>query len=80
MVAFFPRLRNSQAQPKYVGRCKEKKEERKLRGTTKYMNHYHYRTKSIIYSLIIDPQHDQLPAGVIAQLVERCTGIAEVRA
>ena len=80
MVAFFPRLRNSQAQPKYVGRCKEKKRRTKIKRDEKVHEPYHYRTKSIIYSLIIDPQHDQLPAGVIAQLVEHCTGIAELRA
>ena len=32
-----------------------------------------------IYGLIIDPHNDQLSVGVIAQLVEHCTGIAEVR-
>jgi len=34
---------------------------------------------SIIYGLIIDSHNDQLPVGLIAQLVEQCTGIAEVR-
>ena len=28
---------------------------------------------------MIDPQNDQLPVGLIAQLVEHCTGIAEVK-
>ena len=28
---------------------------------------------------MIDPQNDQLPVGLIAQLVEHCTSIAEVR-
>ena len=32
-----------------------------------------------IYGLIIDPHNDLLPVGLIAQLVEHCTGIAEVR-
>ena len=32
-----------------------------------------------MYGLIIDPHNDQLPVGLIAQLVECCTGIAEVR-
>ena len=27
----------------------------------------------------MNSQHDQLPVGLIAQLVEHCTGIAEVR-
>ena len=35
---------------------------------------------SSIYGLIRDPHNDQLPVGVTAQLVEHCTGIAEVRA
>ena len=34
---------------------------------------------STIYGLIIDPHNNQLPVGLIAQLVEHCTGIAEVR-
>ena len=32
-----------------------------------------------IYAIIVDPQNDQLPVGLIAQLVEHCTRIAEVR-
>ena len=32
-----------------------------------------------IYGLIIDPHNDLLPVGLRAQLVEHCTGIAEVR-
>ena len=32
-----------------------------------------------IYALIVDPQNDQLPVGLIAQLVGHCTRIAEVR-
>ena len=32
-----------------------------------------------MYGLIIDQHDDQLPFGLIAQLVEHCTGIAEVR-
>ena len=31
-----------------------------------------------IYGYIANPQSDQLPAGLIAQLIEHCTGIAEV--
>ena len=31
-----------------------------------------------IYGYITNSQCDQLPAGLIAQLVEHCTGIAEV--
>ena len=31
-----------------------------------------------IYGYIMNSQHDQLPVGLIAQLVEHCTGIAEV--
>ena len=34
---------------------------------------------SLIYALIIDPHNNQLPASMIAQLVEHCTSIAEVR-
>ena len=33
---------------------------------------------STIYGLIIDSHNDQLPVGLIAQLLEHCTGIAEV--
>ena len=32
-----------------------------------------------IYGQIIDPYNDLLPVGLIAQLVEHCTDIAEVR-
>jgi len=31
-----------------------------------------------IYGYITNSQHDQLPVGLIAQLAEHCTGIAEV--
>ena len=34
---------------------------------------------STVYGLIIDPHNDQLSVGLTAQLVEHCTGIAEVR-
>ena len=34
---------------------------------------------STIYGLMIDPNDDQLPVGLIAQQVEHCTGIAEAR-
>ena len=34
---------------------------------------------SIIYGPIIEPHDNQLLVGLIAQLVEHCTGIAEVR-
>ena len=34
---------------------------------------------SIIYRCIIDPHNNQLPVGQIAQLVEHCIGIAEIR-
>ena len=33
---------------------------------------------STLYELMIDPHNDQLPVGVVAQLVEHCSGIAEV--
>ena len=33
----------------------------------------------IIYHLIIDPHNDQLPIGLMARLVDHCTGITEVR-
>ena len=32
-----------------------------------------------IFGLIVDPHNDLLPVGVVAQLVEHCTAIAEVR-
>ena len=32
----------------------------------------------LLFGYITDSQYDQLPAGLIAQLVEHCTGIAEV--
>ena len=32
-----------------------------------------------IYRLIVDPHNNLLPVGLIAQLVEHCTGIAEAR-
>ena len=32
-----------------------------------------------IYGLIIDPHNNQLVVSLIAQLLEHCTGIAEVR-
>ena len=35
-------------------------------------------TLHVIYGLKIDPHNDQLPVGLIAQLVEHCTSIAEV--
>ena len=34
---------------------------------------------SIFYGPIFDPHDNQLPVDLIAQLVEHCTGIAEVR-
>ena len=33
---------------------------------------------SILYGLITNSQNDQLPVGLLAQLVEHCTGVAEV--
>ena len=33
----------------------------------------------ILYGFIWNQHHDQLPVGSLAQLVERCTGIAEVK-
>ena len=38
-----------------------------------------YISTPIIYGLIVNPPNDQLPVGLIAPLVEHCTGIAEVR-
>ena len=32
----------------------------------------------ILYRLITNSQNDQLPVGLIAQLVEHCTGVTEV--
>lgn len=37
------------------------------------------RSIFIIYGLMIHPHNDQLPVGLIAQLMEQHTGIAEVR-
>ena len=33
---------------------------------------------SILYGVITNSQNDQLPLGLIAQLVEHCTGVIEV--
>ena len=47
--------------------------------------HFKYKNSCIIiiylyiYGLIIDPHDDQLPVGLIAQLVEHCIDNAEVR-
>ena len=32
----------------------------------------------MLYGLITNSQNDQLPLGLIAQLVEHCTGVTEV--
>ena len=34
--------------------------------------------KQVYYGYITNSQSDQLPVGLIAQLVEHCTGVAEV--
>ena len=39
---------------------------------------YIYIHLFILHGYITNSQYDQLPAGLIAQLVEHCTGIAEV--
>ena len=43
---------------------------------------YDYHIFTVVYSLlhgfIWNQRYDQLPIGLLAQLVERCTGIAEV--
>ena len=39
---------------------------------------YIYIHLFILHGFITNSQHDQLPVGLIAQLVEHCTGIAEV--
>ena len=41
--------------------------------------HNIYRSILIIYGLIIDPHNDQFPVGLLAQLTEHCTALAEVR-
>ena len=41
--------------------------------------HLHIYEHLHIYGLIIAPHNDLLPVGLITQLVEHCTGIAEVR-
>ena len=52
-------------------------------GSSKYINLMYsvcrYSIISIIYGLMIDPHNNQLPVGLIAQLAEHCTSIAEVR-
>ena len=40
---------------------------------------YKYRSIPSIYGIIIDPHYDQLPFDLIVELVDHCTGIAEVR-
>ena len=40
--------------------------------------HLMYRCICIVYGLIIDSRNGQFPVGLIAQLVEYCTSIAEV--
>ena len=35
--------------------------------------------KAMIYGLHIDPHNDQLPVGLISQMVEYCAGISDVR-
>ena len=45
-----------------------------------YYYYYYYHNLHIkVYRLIINPRNDLLPVGLIAQLVEYCTGITEVR-
>ena len=39
----------------------------------------HIYTVSIIYGLGIDSHNDQLPVGLIAQLLGHCTAVTEVR-
>jgi len=51
-------------------------------GKNKLLHNYHHIDRSdisFIYRVIIDPHNNQLPVGLIAQLVEHCTGSAEVR-
>ena len=44
----------------------------------KYMNFHIFTCFFTIYGYITSSQRDQLPVGLIAQLVEYCAGIAEV--
>ena len=45
----------------------------------KYVFHiFPFISVFILYGYITNSQYDQLPVGLIAQLVENCTGIAEV--
>ena len=44
----------------------------------KYMIFYIFTCIFTIHGHITKSQRDQLPVGLIAQLVEHCTGIAEV--
>ena len=46
--------------------------------TSKYMFHIFTFIKFIPHGYITNSQYDQLQVGLIAQLVEHCTGIAEV--
>ena len=45
----------------------------------KYMKNHIISSIPNIYGLINDPHNDFLPVGLIAELVEHCTSIAEVR-
>ena len=38
-----------------------------------------YSSSKGIINFIVEPHNDQLPVGLIAQLVDYCTGIKEVR-
>ena len=44
----------------------------------KHICKYIYIHLFILHGYITNSQYDQLPVGLIAQLVEHCTGIAEV--
>ena len=41
-------------------------------------SHLICRDVSIMYGVIVDPHNDHLQVGVITQVIEHCTGIAEV--
>ena len=59
--------------------------DQRINSECKYMKHifelfvsYIYIHLFILHGYITNSQYDQLPAGLIAQLEEHCTGIAEV--
>ena len=59
-------------------RMKDQIEERSSQLLRNLIHTYIYIHLFILHGYITNSQYDQLPVGLIAQLVEHCTGIAEV--